>query len=102
MKSGKVKSGDIHDLVGTVQREGAPIGVFLTLEEPSKDMVTEAVSAGFYTSPGWGQNYPKVQILTIADLLHGAKVKMSPPFGTFKQAPKAASGPDADQHGLPM
>ena len=102
VKSGKVKSGDIRDLVGTVQREGAQIGVFLTLEEPSKDMVTEAASAGFYTSPGWGQNYPKVQILTIADLLHGAEVKMPPPFGTFKQAPKAASGPDADQHGLPM
>ncbi|MEI6180706.1 MAG: DNA methyltransferase [Chloroflexales bacterium] len=102
VKSGKVKSGDIRDLVGTVQREGAQIGVFLTLEEPSKDMVTEAASAGFYTSPGWGQNYPRVQILTIADLLHGAEVKMPPPFGTFKQAPKAASGPDADQHGLPM
>jgi hypothetical protein len=49
-------------------------------------MNTEAVSAGFYNSPGWGQRYPKIQILTIADLLKGTEVKMPPPFGTFKQA----------------
>jgi site-specific DNA-methyltransferase (adenine-specific) len=102
VKSGKVKSGDIRDLVGTVTREGAQIGVFLTLEEPSKDMVVEAASAGFYSSPGWGQNYPKMQILTVADLLRGAEVKMPPPFGTFKQAARANQGPDTDQHELPM
>src|SRR5439155_22069595 len=32
VKSGHVKSGDIRDLVGTLQREGAAIGVFITLE----------------------------------------------------------------------
>lgn len=37
VKSGHVKSGDIRDLVGTVKRENAAIGVFITLEEPSKD-----------------------------------------------------------------
>jgi len=43
---------------GTLQRENAAIGVFITLEPPSKDMNTEAVSAGYYYSPGWNQNYP--------------------------------------------
>jgi hypothetical protein len=33
-----------------------------------------------------GQKYPKIQILTIADLLKGTEVKMPPAFGTFKQA----------------
>jgi site-specific DNA-methyltransferase (adenine-specific) len=102
VKSGKVKSGDIRDLVGTVQREGAQIGVFVTLEEPSRDMTTEAASAGFYTSPGWGQNYPKMQILTIAELLRGAEVKMPPPHGTFRAAPRAKSDPGAEQHGLEL
>lgn len=102
VKSGKVKSGDIRDLVGTVQRENAQIGIFVTLEDPSKDMTTEAVSAGFYNSPGWGQKYPKVQILTIADLLRGAEVKMPPPHGTFKQAPKAQQAPDALQQGFDL
>ncbi len=46
----------------------------------------EAVTAGFYHSPGWGQDYPRLQILTIDELLHGAEVKMPPAHGTFKQA----------------
>jgi site-specific DNA-methyltransferase (adenine-specific) len=88
VKSGHVKSGDIRDLVGTVKREGAAIGLFLTLEEPSKEMRSEAASAGYYYSPGWNQNYPCIQILTIEQLLQGAEPKMPPQYGTFKQAQK--------------
>jgi site-specific DNA-methyltransferase (adenine-specific) len=55
VKSGHVKSGDIRDLKGTIQREQAAIGVFITLEPPSKDMITEADSAGFYHSLGWAR-----------------------------------------------
>lgn len=88
VKSGHVNSSYIRDLKGTLQRENAALGVFITLEPPTKDMITEAVSAGFYTSPGWNQNYPRIQILTIEDLFHDASVKMPPQFGTFKQAPR--------------
>jgi site-specific DNA-methyltransferase (adenine-specific) len=95
VKGGHVKSGDIRDLVGTLDREKAQIGVFVTLEEPSGPMRTEAASAGFYQSPGWQQDYPRVQILTVEDLLAGVKVQMPPAFGTFRQAPKSANdGPE--------
>ena len=87
VKSGHVKPGDVRDLKGTVG-EKAQIGVFITLEPPSKDMETEAVQAGSYESPGWGQKYPRIQILTIEQLLHGAEVKMPPTNVTFKQAQK--------------
>lgn len=86
VKSGKVKSGDIRDLVGTLDREKAAMGVFLTLEEPTSAMLTEAITAGSYNSPGWNQNYPRVQILTVGDLLKGAKVNMPPAHATFKKA----------------
>ena len=86
VKSGHVKPSDVRDLVGTVQRENAAIGAFITLEPPSREMITEAVSAGSYHSPGWHTNYPKIQILTIADLLKGAKVQMPMQYGTFKQS----------------
>jgi hypothetical protein len=69
VKSGHVKSGDIRDFVGTLSREGAQMGVFLTLEEPSGPMKTEAASAEMYLSPWDGQAYPRVQILTIEELL---------------------------------
>lgn len=100
VKSGHVKSGDIRDLVGTVQRENAAIGVFITLEPPSRDMLTEAVSAGYYDSPGWHQKYPRIQIRTIAELLKGAKIDMPPQYGTFKQAQKAQKDGEAEQSEL--
>ncbi len=96
VKSGHVKSGDIRDLKGTLQREQAAISVFITLEKPSQDMTTEAVSAGFYHSPGWNKDYPRIQILTIEELLHNAEVKMPPQFGTFKQAQRVQRS-DAEQ-----
>ena len=96
VKSGHVKSGDIRDLKGTLQRENAAIGIFITLEPPSRDMTAEAVSAGFYFSPGWNQNFPRIQILTIEELLHGSTVKMPPQFGTFKQAQRVQQS-DAQQ-----
>lgn len=101
VKSGHVKSGDIRDLVGAIQREKAAIGVFITLEEPSREMLKEAASAGFYQSLGWGVNYPRVQILTIESLLRqDATVKMPQQFGTFKQAQRERLQPAAQQDEL--
>ena len=88
VKSGKVKSGDIRDLAGTVENEKAVMGVFITLEPPSKDMITAAVSAGYYTSPGWDKDYPKIQILTIEQLFNGEEIKMPPIKMTFRKAKK--------------
>ncbi len=90
VKSGHVKSGDIRDLVGTVEREDAALGVFITLEDPSRDMTTEAVSAGFYESPGWGKKFQRIQILTVSDLLNGKGVDMPPMVGAFKQAERVS------------
>src|SRR5207247_10868027 len=91
VKSGHVKSGDIRDLRGALEREGAAMGIYITLEEPTRDMEKEALAAGFYHSPGWKRDYPKIQILTIADLLHGTQVKMPPTGQTFKQAQRVKS-----------
>lgn len=92
VKSGKVNSATIRDLRGVVEREGGAIGVLITLEPPSQPMIAEAAAAGFYQSPGWGQSYPRLQILTVGDLLHGATLKMPPTSITFKQANREQSG----------
>jgi site-specific DNA-methyltransferase (adenine-specific) len=63
-------------------------------------MKTEAASAGFYHSVGWGKDYPRLQILSIADLLQGAEVKMPPQHGTFKSAPRVKGEPEAQQTSL--
>jgi hypothetical protein len=41
-------AGDIRDLLGTITLENASISIFITLENPSKDMLKTAKSAGFY------------------------------------------------------
>jgi len=61
----------IRDLGHVIEREKAKIGVFITLAEATKPMQTEALKAGFFETP-FGK-YPKIQILTIADLFAGSK-----------------------------
>ena len=99
VKSGHVQSGDIRDLIGTLG-DTAAMGIFITLDPPTRDMLTAAVSAGFYHSPGWGRDFPRIQILTIADLLAGKTVEMPPERGTFKQAGRVKGDDDAQQLGL--
>ena len=90
VKAGKLHAPYVRDLRGVVEREQAALGVLLTLNTPTKAMRTEAASAGFYASP-WGQ-HPRVQILTVEELLAGKKPDAPPPRQTsltYKRAPKA-------------
>ena len=88
----------LRDLRGVIDREKAEIGVLIAMQEPTKPMLEEAADAGFYESP-WGK-HPRLQILTVAELLAGKGIDC-PPQGqvniTFKKAPKAQSPGDADK-----
>ena len=61
----------VKDLIVTVDQEGAKMGVFLTLEPPTKGMIAQAAAAGFYKPEGdqqWRVPFPKIQIVTVAQL----------------------------------
>jgi DNA modification methylase len=92
VKAGALTPAHLRDLRGVLDRENAAIGVLLSMEEPTKAMRTEAATAGFYTSPGWGKKYPRLQLLTVAELLGGRRIEM-PPTGqvnvTFRKAPES-------------
>jgi hypothetical protein len=60
----------------------------------------EAASAGLYESKGWGRTYPRLQILTIEQLLNGAEIQMPPAYCTFKQAGRVRE--DGGQMGLDL
>ncbi|MBX9740271.1 MAG: restriction endonuclease [Beijerinckiaceae bacterium] len=62
----------IRDLIATVDREKAKVGIFITLTEPTRPMKTEAAAAGFYESPNHGR-FAKIQIITIEDLFNQQK-----------------------------
>jgi DNA modification methylase len=90
VKGGHLKATDVRDLRGVLDREKADIGVLLSFEPPTKPMRTEAASAGFYTSP-WGK-HPRIQLLTVAELLDGKGIDYPRTAGvnqTYKQAPRA-------------
>ena len=91
VKSGHVGVNAVRELKAVAAHDA--LGIFITLEPPTGPMQTEAVSAGFYHSPGWNKDYPKIQILTIEELLHGKAVDMPPQTQTsvtFAKAPKVS------------
>ncbi len=77
----------VCDLIGVLDREKEPIGVLLSLDPPTGPMATEAAAAGTYHSDLWQHSYPRVQILTVADVLAGKRVQMPPAQSPFAQAP---------------
>ena len=85
VKGGGTSVKDIRDLGHVIDREKADIGIFITLEQPTRPMGTEAVTKGFYHSP-LGKDYPRIQILTIEELLKG-EVPDVPPWVAPIQAP---------------
>jgi DNA modification methylase len=91
----------VKDLIATCQRQKAEIGLFVTLNPPTKPMVSEAAAAGFYTSPT-GKKFPRIQILTIENLLEEKDAARYPSLDagglTFKKA-QVEQGEDK-QHGF--
>lgn len=91
VKAGHTDVTHIRDLRGVLEREKADMGALISMQNPTQPMRTEAASASFYTSAWSGNQYPRIQILTIADLLAGKGIDY-PRYGgnvTFKKAPKA-------------
>ena len=104
VKSGKVSVRDIRELKSTVESEKASIGLLVTLELPTQNMVKEALEAGFYESDFWQRRYRKLQILTVGDLLGGAPFDMPPQHGTHRKAerfnPASVDSAGKTQQGL--
>jgi site-specific DNA-methyltransferase (adenine-specific) len=77
VKSGKVSVRDVRDLWGTIEREHAVIGVLITLHPPTDPMRSEAASCGWYQTrlSNHPEKYPRLQILTVEELLEGAEIR---------------------------
>jgi len=90
VKAGHTGVAHVRDLKGVVEREKAVIGVLITMDETTKPMKAEAGISGTFSSP-FGE-FPKIQILTIEDLLSGKKIAMPQTAGvniTYAKAQKA-------------
>ncbi len=76
VKSGHIGVNAVRELKAVAANDA--IGVFITLEPPTSPMKVEAVDASYYHSPVYDKDYPKIQILTIEELLQGKTVDMPP------------------------
>jgi len=92
VKSGHVQRAQVSDLCHALDREKAAMGLFITLENPTRPMIQEAATAGFYEAKFFpddpGKKYPRLQILTIEELLNGKKPEYPRGAGrlTFQRA----------------
>jgi site-specific DNA-methyltransferase (adenine-specific) len=84
----------VEALIAAVHRENARIGVFVTLAPPTRPMQSEAAAAGFYKPP-YHNKVPKIQILTITELLEGKRPQI--PFVETKAFRRARREKAASQ-----
>lgn len=99
VKGGKqLNPSMVRDLGGTVTTQKAEMGVLITNGQPTKGMVDEANHAGSYKHPHYAQIYPRIQIITVNELLSGRKPTMPPTVLPYIQALKAKT--PADQASL--
>ncbi len=93
VKGGKTSVRDVRDLRGVLDREQAAIGVLITLEESTAPMKAEAASTGFYVHKTNQQQYPRLQLRTVKELMAGKGIQRPASAAavdeTFKEAPKA-------------
>jgi site-specific DNA-methyltransferase (adenine-specific) len=86
VKGGHTSRADIATLKGDIDRENAPMGVLITLNEPTKEMEREASLAGQYKYSSLA-SFPKIQILSIKDYFNGKKILLpTDKVNPFKEA----------------
>ena len=91
VKSGGVQRSQIATLKSDMEREKADLALFVTLKPPTRPMEQEALEAGFYAPEAFPDHrFPRVQILTIQDLLSGTQPQYPryAPAATFQRAPR--------------
>ncbi|MFH0766118.1 MAG: DNA methyltransferase [Calditrichota bacterium] len=93
VKSGKVQSSMIRDLKGTMEREKAEMAAFITLEPATREMRAEVSAAGFYRSEVMNRDYPRIQLMTIEELLFNPDCFKIPPGGDYQAAPRFTPKP---------
>ncbi len=100
----KIPANAVRDLRGTMEREEADFGVLLSLAEPTRNMLEDAMAAGSVSVHVFDgeRKYPRLQCLTVGEILEGKTLDL-PPFAfaggdaTLKAAPtrkvEAPKGP---------
>jgi hypothetical protein len=78
-------------------REKAELGILISLDEPTKPMKEEAGAAGSYEHPLMGRSYPRIQIITIRDIIElGKRLDLPLNIEVLKSATPVQDDPQLD------
>lgn len=86
----------VRDLAGTVQAQKAAMGVIVTLAPATKGFKEAIDHGGIYKHPGDGRQFPRLQHITVAELLRGERPKVPPLVLPYIQAKKKVASYDSD------
>lgn len=76
----------VLDLRGTVEREKAEMGILVTLGPPTRGMIEEANRSGAYHYDLTGAAFPRLQIITVPEILAGRRPAGPAYFPPYTQA----------------
>lgn len=100
VKGGRsVNPAFVRDLEGTVKHEKADMGLLVLLHKPTAGMTDAVRHSGSYLLPANGQAFPKLQIVTIEQLLAGKKPDLPVVFPPYLAA-KAYAGATQETLGI--
>ena len=76
MKTNVLYYGDNLDILRHHIPDNSIDLIYLDQNPPTKDMITDAATSGFYENDFWKKKYPRVQIITVLDVLKGKRPEM--------------------------
>jgi hypothetical protein len=68
----------VRDLIGTVETQKAQMGVLISFADPTRGVLDAADHGGTYQWPVNRQVFPRVQVITVAELLRSTRPNMPP------------------------
>lgn len=77
----------VRDLFGTVERDGAVMGCLITLY-PMVNIVKEAKKYGIYKNRMMGKDFPKIQVISVQEIIDGERMELPASVATVKSAKK--------------
>ncbi|MCA3514806.1 MAG: site-specific DNA-methyltransferase [Rhodobacter sp.] len=95
VKSGGANRATLATLNSDRLREGADFGFLITFDPPSKAMKDEIAAAGKYRHPLLNREDDRIQVITVEDILNGAKLNL--PMGRSDVVKSAKAEDDYGQ-----
>jgi DNA modification methylase len=94
VKAGFANPANVRELIGTVESQKAAMGLLISMRDPSRAMLDVANQSGTYSYQINGATYPRVQIITVDQLLQGMRPELPTALLPYFQAPRHYEKPN--------